>query len=109
MDRIRENFTESIQTKIAAAEVLSENIQTAAQMLAICLLNGNKILACGNGASAALAKASGKAGMATTTTTKQARTSFKQCDFKRTEQGDGIGRKQNFGNLRFWRPHLATA
>ncbi len=56
MDRIRENFTESIQTKIAAAEVLSENIQTAAQMLAICLLNGNKILACGNGASAALAQ-----------------------------------------------------
>jgi DnaA initiator-associating protein len=40
LDRIRENFTESIQTKIAAAEVLSESIQTAAQMLAICLLNG---------------------------------------------------------------------
>jgi DnaA initiator-associating protein len=56
LDRIRENFTESIQTKIAAAEVLSESIQTAAQMLAICLLNGNKILACGNGASAALAQ-----------------------------------------------------
>ena len=56
MDRIKENFTESIQTKIAAAEVLSENIQTAAQMLAICLLNGKKILACGSGASAALSQ-----------------------------------------------------
>ena len=56
MDRNRENFTESIQTKIAAAEVLSESIQTAAQMLAICLLNGNKILTCGNGASGALAQ-----------------------------------------------------
>lgn len=54
MDRIKEHFTESIQTKIAAAEVLAEDIQTAAQMLTICLLNGNKILACGNGVMAAL-------------------------------------------------------
>ena len=44
MDRIKENFTESIQTKIAAAEALTEQIQTAAQMLTISLLNGNKII-----------------------------------------------------------------
>ena len=54
MDRIKENFTESIQTKIAAAEALPDQIQTAAQMLTICLLNGNKILTCGNGPAAAL-------------------------------------------------------
>jgi len=56
LDRIKENFTESIQTKIAAAEALSDDIQTAAQMLTICLLNGNKILACGNGPAAALSQ-----------------------------------------------------
>ena len=49
LDRIKVNFTESIQTKIAAAEALPNDIQTAAQMLTICLLNGNKILACGSG------------------------------------------------------------
>ncbi len=56
MDRIKENFTESIQTKIAAAEALTEQIQTAAQMLTISLLNGNKIMACGNGGAGALAQ-----------------------------------------------------
>lgn len=56
MDRIKEHFTESIQTKIAAAEALAEDIQTAAQMLTICLLNGNKILTCGNGTMAALSQ-----------------------------------------------------
>lgn len=56
MDRIREHFTESIQTKIAAAELLSDDIQTAAQMLTICLLNGNKILTCGHGPAAALSQ-----------------------------------------------------
>jgi DnaA initiator-associating protein len=35
---------------------LGDDIQTAAQMLAICLLNGNKILACGNGPAAALSQ-----------------------------------------------------
>jgi len=56
VDRIKENFTESIQTKIAAAEALTEQIQTAAQMLTISLLNGNKIMACGNGGAGALAQ-----------------------------------------------------
>ena len=55
-DRIKENYTESIQTKIAAAEALPDAIHTAAQMLTICLLNGHKVMACGNGPSAALAQ-----------------------------------------------------
>ncbi|SIQ47058.1 DnaA initiator-associating protein [Aeromonas sp. RU39B] len=55
-DRIKENYTESIQTKIAAAEGLHDAIHTAAQMITICLLNGNKVLSCGNGPSAALAQ-----------------------------------------------------
>ena len=55
-DRIKENYTESIQTKIAAAEALPDAIHTAAQMITICLLNGHKVLACGNGPSAALAQ-----------------------------------------------------
>jgi len=36
-DRIKENYTESIQTKIAAAEALPDAIHTAAQMITICL------------------------------------------------------------------------
>jgi len=55
-DPIKENYTESIQTKIAAAEALPDAIHTAAQMLTICLLNGHKVMACGNGPSAALAQ-----------------------------------------------------
>jgi len=52
LERIKESFTESIQTKIAAAEALPESIEKAARMMAMCLLNGNKILSCGNGGSA---------------------------------------------------------
>ena len=43
-DPIKENYTESIQTKIAAAEALPDAIHTAAQMLTICLLNGHKVM-----------------------------------------------------------------
>ena len=52
LDRIKDSFTESIQTKIDAAEALPESIEQAAQMMVNCLLNGHKILACGNGGSA---------------------------------------------------------
>ena len=52
LERIRENFTESIQTKIAASESLPETIAAGAQMMVDCLLNGGKILSCGNGGSA---------------------------------------------------------
>lgn len=52
IERIKENITESIQTKIAASEVLPQAIQQAAQIMVNALLNGNKILSCGNGGSA---------------------------------------------------------
>ena len=50
--RIREMFTESIQTKIDAADALPESIAEATEMLVTALVAGNKILACGNGGSA---------------------------------------------------------
>lgn len=56
LDRIKACFTESIQTQIAAAEALPDAISSAAAMLVQCLLNGNKVLCCGNGASAANAQ-----------------------------------------------------
>lgn len=56
LDRIKASFTESIQTQIAAAEALPDAINTAAFSMAQALLNGNKILICGNGGSAANAQ-----------------------------------------------------
>lgn len=56
LERIKMSFTESIQTQIAAAEMLPDAISSAATALVQCLLNGNKILCCGNGASAANAQ-----------------------------------------------------
>ncbi len=52
IERIRNCFTESIQTKIAAADVLPERIAKAAELMVSTLLNGGKILTCGNGGSA---------------------------------------------------------
>jgi DnaA initiator-associating protein len=52
LERIKDSFTESIQTKIDAAEALPESIEKAAEMMVQCLLGGNKILSCGNGGSA---------------------------------------------------------
>lgn len=51
-DRIRQLFTESIQTKIDAADALPDNIAQAADLLVTSLTSGNKILCCGNGGSA---------------------------------------------------------
>lgn len=53
LERIKTNFTESIQTKIAASEVLAEPIEQAGLIMVQCLLAGQKILTCGNGGSAA--------------------------------------------------------
>ncbi|CAH0532522.1 DnaA initiator-associating protein DiaA [Vibrio stylophorae] len=53
LESIKENFKESIQTQIAAAEALPETIAKAAQTIVMALLNGNKLLCCGNGGSAA--------------------------------------------------------
>ncbi|ACV26093.1 phosphoheptose isomerase [Kangiella koreensis] len=52
IERIRDIFTESIQTKIAAADALPESIEKAGQIMVNSLLNGHKILTCGNGGSA---------------------------------------------------------
>jgi DnaA initiator-associating protein len=52
IERIKNNFTESIQTKIAAADALPEKIEKAGRLLVKTLLNGGKILTCGNGGSA---------------------------------------------------------
>jgi DnaA initiator-associating protein len=52
LEKIKANFTESVQTKISAMEVLPEAIEKAAVMMTQCLIGGNKILSCGNGGSA---------------------------------------------------------
>ena len=52
LEKIKANFTESVQTKISAMEVLPEAIEKAANMMSQCLIGGNKILSCGNGGSA---------------------------------------------------------
>jgi DnaA initiator-associating protein len=52
IEQIKANFTESIQTKIAASETLPEVILSAGQSMVRALMNGKKILTCGNGGSA---------------------------------------------------------
>ncbi|MAZ39701.1 MAG: phosphoheptose isomerase [Legionellales bacterium] len=53
IDRIRQHFSDSIQTKIMAADTLTEVIEQAGQRLVQSLIDGHKILSCGNGGSAA--------------------------------------------------------
>lgn len=52
VDRIKQLFAESIETKMKAAESLPEAIAQGGQAMVTCLLNGGKILSCGNGGSA---------------------------------------------------------
>ena len=52
-DLIKNYFTESIQTQIVMAESLGSAIEKAANIIVGGLLNGNKIMGCGNGAAAA--------------------------------------------------------
>ncbi|WP_375321234.1 phosphoheptose isomerase [Aliivibrio logei] len=56
LEHIKESFTESIQIQIAAAEALPDHIMHASQAMVATLLNGNKILCCGNGGSASNAQ-----------------------------------------------------
>ncbi len=51
--RITEQFRDSAQTKLAAAQSLAEPIARAIAVLAECLRADGRILACGNGGSAA--------------------------------------------------------
>lgn len=55
VNRIRHHFNESIQTKINSADTLLETIADASDKIVQCLLDGHKILSCGNGGSASLA------------------------------------------------------
>ncbi len=52
LNRIKQNFQQSILTKQMAAETLAQPILLAGRLLTQCLLNGGKILSCGNGGSA---------------------------------------------------------
>lgn len=51
-ERIRTLFADSMETKAQAAEVLPEPIAAAGQRMVDSLLNGGKVLSCGNGGSA---------------------------------------------------------
>ncbi len=52
LERIKYNFSESIQTKINAADAILPEVTVAAEKVVQCLLDGHKILSCGNGGSA---------------------------------------------------------
>ena len=51
--RILSHFQESAELKLHAASILAEPIEQAIEIMFTALSNGNKILACGNGGSAA--------------------------------------------------------
>jgi D-sedoheptulose 7-phosphate isomerase len=51
--RIGEHFAESAQLKTQAVTVLTEPLRQGAERMVQCLMNDGKILACGNGGSAA--------------------------------------------------------
>ncbi len=53
LERINTHFTQSIQTKIDAADTLPPSIAKAGELAVKSLLDGHKILCCGNGGSAA--------------------------------------------------------
>lgn len=51
--RIQAHFQESAELKLQAADLLAHPISQAIELMFMALSNGNKILACGNGGSAA--------------------------------------------------------
>ena len=53
ISRIAQQFTESAQTKLDAVELLAAPIADAVDAMVGCLVNNGKVLACGNGGSAA--------------------------------------------------------
>src|SRR5512139_912014 len=55
-DRILGHFQSSAQTQLDAAEALTPTIESAARLMVHSLAQGNKIMACGNGGSAAHAQ-----------------------------------------------------
>lgn len=53
IQRVLDNFNDSIQLKIEASEQLAPLIASASDLITNCLLSEGKILSCGNGGSAA--------------------------------------------------------
>ena len=53
VQRVKHIFAESIRVKAESGVILAPLIASAAELITACLLNGNKILSCGNGGSAA--------------------------------------------------------
>ncbi|MDN0074644.1 phosphoheptose isomerase [Crenobacter sp. SG2303] len=53
IERVNGHFLESIAAKQASMELLSPAVAVAAEQMVACLMNEGKILACGNGGSAA--------------------------------------------------------
>jgi D-sedoheptulose 7-phosphate isomerase len=51
--RISQHFADSAQVKLDAVKVLTQPLRLAAERMVECLMNEGKILACGNGGSAA--------------------------------------------------------
>lgn len=51
VERVQQHFGESIQTKITAADAIAEDVARGGDMLTQCLIDGHKILTCGNGGS----------------------------------------------------------
>ncbi len=53
VQRVKDNFLDSIRVKTEAIEVIAEPVAKAAAAVADSLLNDHKVMACGNGGSAA--------------------------------------------------------
>ena len=53
INRISENFSESAHLKLQSMDALAAPIATAAERMVRCLRHDGKIMACGNGGSAA--------------------------------------------------------
>lgn len=53
IQRVKDNFLESIRIKTEAVDILAEPVAKAAAAIASALLNDHKIMVCGNGGSAA--------------------------------------------------------
>jgi D-sedoheptulose 7-phosphate isomerase len=53
VQRINDHFAESAKVKLAAVSTLAEPLKQASERMVQCLMNEGKILACGNGGSAA--------------------------------------------------------
>jgi D-sedoheptulose 7-phosphate isomerase len=53
LSRINRHFTDSARVKMEAAEALADPLRQAAERMVECLMNEGKIMACGNGGSAA--------------------------------------------------------